>query len=232
MENMTNTILQKSADFLKSVLMRQKDLFDFLSYFEKIEKQQLVELLNEEKLVFWINLYNSFVQIELQNSGTQKIYTSMFTEELFTLAGEFMSLDMIEHGILRGNKWKYGLGFIPGGHLPGRIRHWKCKTPESRIHYLLNCGAASCPVIRVLDEKNLGQELEMAERDFILQEVNIDKATKTVHIPGLMLYYYSDFGGKKGIRQTIEKYKQTKGMKLKFGRFDWSLEPFKIKEEL
>ena len=95
----------------------------------------------------------------------------MFSEEIFTVAGVHLSLDIIEHGILRGNKWKYGFGYVHGGHLPSKIRYWKCKKIDYRIHFLLNCGAASCPVIRVLSESNLDSELNAAEKYFVQTEI-------------------------------------------------------------
>jgi hypothetical protein len=226
---MINTIVQKSADFLQAVLTRQKDLFDYMLYFENLDKLDLVELLNEEKKIVWINLYNAFTQVEMKSNTQGKIYASMFTEELFTVAEEPTSLDMIEHGILRGNKWKYGLGFIHGFQLPSRIRHWKCKNPDPRIHFLLNCGAKSCPVIRVLTPLNITKELEEAEKDYILQEVDVIAHERKMLVPGLFLYYLGDFGGKRNVRKRIEKYIPKNKCRLSFTKFDWHPEPMKIK---
>jgi hypothetical protein len=224
-----NAIVQKSADFLKAVLLREIELFDYINFFENVEGKELVELLQEEKIILWVNLYNSFVQLELRTNDSGKIYSSMFTEELFTIAGEYLSLDMIEHGILRGNRWKYGFGYIRGGQLPSKILNWMCKVNEPKIHFLLNCGAASCPVIRVLTEKNLNLELNGAEEHFIKQEVTVDKNKKKIIVPGLFLYYYADFGGKKGILNTVKRYIKTEFSRLKFQKFDWNMEAHKLK---
>lgn len=223
-----NAIVNKSADFLKAVLTKKNNVFDLLLAIEALQKRDLVELDNREKLIFWINVYNAFVQIEMQNSGLDKIYASMFTEELFTVAGEFVSIDMIEHGVLRGNRWKYGFGYVHGGHLPGRIRHWKCKKVDPRIHFLLNCGASSCPVIRVLTEENLDDELKMAESDFITEEVK-EASRKEILVPSLFLYYLGDFGGFRGIRRRLRRYLDVEKKKIRFSKFDWSPEPFKMK---
>ncbi len=228
-----NAIVTKSANFLTAVLQQKVNIFDDLHAIESLSKESLIELDNREKLMFWINLYNGFVQLEMRNIGTDKIYASMFTEELFTVAGEHLSLDIIEHGILRGNRWKYGLGYIRGGHLPKRIRYWRCKKLDYRIHFLLNCGAASCPVIRVLDENNLDAELNAAEKYFVqseVEEVGKEASNKKYLLPSLFMYYLGDFGGFKGLRRRLRKHISIKEEKLKFKRFDWSPQPYKIKE--
>ena len=180
-------------------------------------------------MVVWLNLYNAFVQIEIEARGPGELDKDMFTEELFTVAGEHISLDMIEHGILRGNKWKYGLGYVPGGQLPGRIRHWRCKRPDPRIHFLLNCGAASCPVIRIITEENLHDELKQAEEDYLNENVVIEEDNNILSVPGLMRFYLGDFGGTRGIKSRIGLYKEVDGLKMRFEKFDWSPMPYKIK---
>lgn len=227
---MPSAIVQKSADFLQAVLTKRTDLFDFVLYFERVSFDELVALVNDEKMIVWINLYNAYTQLELQNSKTGKIYASMFTEELFTVAGQSISLDIIEHGILRGNTWKYGFGYIKGFQLPSRLRHWKCKNPDNRIHFLLNCGAASCPIIRVLDNVNLSHELHMAEKEFIENEVWVEHDQRKLRISGLFLFYLGDFGGKRGLLNLFGKYIECPSYSIKFLKFDWSTQPYKVKK--
>ena len=89
----------------------------FFQFFSSIEAGSILGLLEEEKKVFWINIYNALVQIELHEMTSEKVDKSIFSKKVIEIAGESMSLDNIEHGILRGNFWKYGLGFLPGGYL-------------------------------------------------------------------------------------------------------------------
>ncbi|MFT5580879.1 MAG: hypothetical protein ACI9G9_000118 [Psychromonas sp.] len=223
------TIVQKSADFLSAVLKKEPNLFDHLGALETAKKEELTELLDHEKYIVWINLYNAFTQMELRLMEGDKVQKQMFTEEIFTVAGQSISLDIIEHGILRGNKWKYSLGFLNGGHLPPRIRHWKCKRPDPRVHFVLNCGAASCPIIRVLTYKNLEIEFEEAEKDYILQETQVDHDKKQIRVPGLFLFYFADFGRSKGIRKRVSAFIDHPNYKLKYQKFDWTTQAYKVK---
>ncbi len=53
----------------------------------------------------WLNIYNAFVQKLLtDNPGKFKKRNSFFSDQQITLAGRQLSLDDIEHGILRRSK--------------------------------------------------------------------------------------------------------------------------------
>lgn len=63
---------------------------------------------------FWVNCYNAFVQDVLRtNPAVYEDKREFFGSARFTVAGTSLSLDDIEHGILRSSKWKYGLGYVP-----------------------------------------------------------------------------------------------------------------------
>ena len=52
------------------------------------------------------------------------------------------------------------------------MRHLKKKSlPHDRIHFALNCGARSCPPIRVYAAAKLETQLNTAARSFCSQEV-------------------------------------------------------------
>ena len=160
--------------------------------------------------------------------NSQKVDKGIFSNKKNAIANEILSLDDIEHGILRGNFWKYGLGFIPGGYLTKRTKNWKCKRLDSRIHFQLNCGAASCPIVRVLTLENLETELELGESDYILNESKVDFERKKIELSGLFLFYLKDFGGMKGIQRLLKKYFPNDRFKIKFSSFDWTQSAKKV----
>jgi hypothetical protein len=203
--DITANILQTSIDFLMTVL-RGDPTDDFFQFFSSIEAGSILGLLEEEKKVFWINIYNALVQIELHEMTSEKVDKSIFSKKVIEIAGESMSLDNIEHGILRGNFWKYGLGFLPGGYLNKKNKNWKSKRLEPRIHFQLNCGAASCPVIRPLQIATLETELNLGEEDFIISETRVDENAKKFVVSRLFLFYIKHFGGVKGIRKRLAKH--------------------------
>lgn len=220
-------ILQKSQDFLTHAL-RDEDTFDEIDFFEKLPPQALLNLLENEKKVFWLNVYNAFAQLELSKMRGNQVDRSLFTQAKFSIGGERLNLDEIEHGILRGNYWKYGLGYLPGKYLRKTARNWKCRMLDYRIHFQLNCGAASCPLIRVLSAENLQEELERGEQDFIRNETKVDETKRRLLVSGLFLFYLKDFGGRKGIQRLVRRYFPDPRYKIGFSSFDWTKQPKKI----
>ncbi len=67
------------------------------------------------KKTFWINLYNAFAQIQIQkNAALYNDRTAFFQSKNFTVAGHSLSLDDIEHRMLR----RAEPGFLPDSYGP------------------------------------------------------------------------------------------------------------------
>jgi hypothetical protein len=129
-------------------------LDDYLNYLQQMEPRQLN--LAEQK-AFWINLYNAktveVVIRRLQSSDIttiRQIRSGIFTpgpwtNKLLTLSRQELSLDDIEHGILRPN------------------------FNDRRIHYALNCAALGCPSLlkTAFTSANTEQLLVFAEQGFL-----------------------------------------------------------------
>lgn len=76
----------------------------------EISKQLSTE---DQKKAFWINIYNAYTQIILSKEpGKYKSKSSFFSRKQIAIAGHFLSLDNIEHGILRHSKIKWSLGYL------------------------------------------------------------------------------------------------------------------------
>jgi hypothetical protein len=64
-------------------------------------------------IAFWCNVYNAFTQLLLDREPS--LYDSrnrFFSKQLVPIGGKRLSLDEIEHGILRGGHWKLGGGYL------------------------------------------------------------------------------------------------------------------------
>ena len=196
------------------------DLLEALADFStgKVENQ----LINDSyKNAFWINIYNSFFQIlrKYQDLEQPKIYTV----KQITIAGQGISLDDIEHGILRRYRYKYSLGYLPNPFLASQIKKWAVTAVDFRIHFALNCGAKSCPPIAFYSVDKLEEQLELAAVSFIREETIIDKQMKKVHISRLFLWFLNDFKGTKGIREIMRRYlsQDFSGYKLVYNDYSW-----------
>ena len=142
------------------------------------------------------------------------------------MADTTLSLDDVEHGILRKRKWKFGLGYIPDFMPAKNIKQLAVAQVDYRIHFALNCGAKSCPPIAFYTYDKINIQLELATRTFLQGETEVNEATKTVHTTKIMEWFSGDFGGQKGVKKILGTYlsKDFSTYKVKFRAYNWSEE--------
>lgn len=164
----------------------------------------------EPALAFWSNLYNAGTQLllarrpELYESSLRTI--RFFRATALRVAGTPLSLDDIEHGILRGSRSKYGLGYLPRLASGRFVRRYALQNPDPRIHFALNCGAASCPAIRAYERERVDEQLDLATEVYLESTADYDSEANLVELPRLFLWYRGDFGGSSGIRSLLREY--------------------------
>jgi hypothetical protein len=160
-------------------------------------------------LAFWSNLYNAGTQ-RLLETHADRYESSLRSLRFFGLpavrvAGHALSLDDIEHGILRARS-KYGLGYLPRFLADTFEMRHRLDGPDPRIHFALNCGAASCPPIRAYTAADIDDQLDLATRGYLDATVEYDPEAHVVRVPRVMAWYRGDFGGKAGIRAFLRRY--------------------------
>ncbi len=212
-----------------------RDMADQLSGFE------LAHLgTRAERLAFWINLYNALVidaviQEEIKQSVTESWLgiLSFFQKAAYWVDGARYSLSDIEHGILRENK---GTPYIPGPQFPLLdTRNASVIEPmDPQIHFALNCASTSCPPIQFYDASDLDRQLDLATKNFVNQDLELDVNKGRVYISRIFSWYQADFGGSLGILRFIAKYTNNPGhsawikenleeIKISYKTYDWSL---------
>lgn len=138
-----------------------------------------------DALAYWLYAYNAYVIYSILahwplESVTEvraplEVVTGLgfFYRQRFLFGGEALSLYAVENDIIRP-----------------RFR-------DPRIHFVLNCASASCPVLR--PELPIGAELEAllasATMDFVSdrRNVHIDHATRTIIVSTIFKWYEKDF---------------------------------------
>ncbi len=159
----------------------------------------------EDRLAFWINLYNTLVIDAVIQEGVKTSVTesrlgilSFFQKAAYFINGQRFSLTDIEHGVIRGN---HGFPYFPGPHFPSSDPRYNAviRPIDPRIHFALNCASNSCPPIGVYTPEQLGTQLDLAARNFIQGDLLVDKDRKTVSVSSIFRWYQVDFGGKGGI---------------------------------
>ena len=201
----------------------EKDTASDRKELENISIEKFQEDLKDDdhKKAFWINIYNAYYQIirKEMNIGKPDIYR----KKLFKIAGNQFSLDDVEHGILRRNKYKYSLGFFTNLLTSKFLKENMVEVLDYRIHFALNCGAASCPPIAFYRSESINEELDLATQSFLEGETIFDDDKKVVKTTALFKWFYADFGGTKGIKKIYadQLNKDISNYKIKFTEYSW-----------
>ena len=165
----------------------------------------------QAQLAFYINAYNAHVVDELLErwpvSNPMKV-DGFFKKIDHRVAGDKMTLDKLEHGLIR-KKWS-----------------------EPRVHFVLNCAARSCPKLRrdALDEGNLEEILSSATREFVPAATRL-KDGKIV-TSQLFNWFSEDFVDAEGsVAKYLAKYEEGKtkealeseDIEITFSKYDWRI---------
>jgi hypothetical protein len=126
----------------------------------------------------------------------------------YNICGLSFSPDDVEHGVLRANTAhpsKQALGEIHYFTEDDVRSQLSVSVLDPRVHFILNCGAVSCPPIAILgDDPNWA--LQVAAYGYLGSEISVTTTTSssncsnsnndsecTLNLPKLLLWYGNDF---------------------------------------
>ena len=150
---------------------------------------------HQEKLAFWINVYNIFaVKIVTDNYPLKSIknvgglFKSVWKIKAGTVGDEKYTLDEIEHGILR-------------------------KMGDPRIHTAIVCASISCPNLSktVYKSEKLNEQLDMQMSNFLANpnkgmRVENNQQSKRILLSLIFKWFAEDFKSSGGVRKFIKPY--------------------------
>lgn len=215
-----------SQQLLKRI-RREQPTNGLLERIENFDQQTLEPLRTDRQtaLAFWLNTYNAAAQLLLKRQP--ELFESrwrFFRTPAITIAGIDLSLDDIEHGILRDRRSKYGLGYLPRLSRTGFASEYRLAV-DPRIHFALNCGAASCPVIFAYSPDTVDRTLDEATESYLNETVTYFADRDRVRLPRVCLWFIGDFGGPSGLRSFLQDYEQippSSSPSLRFNGYDWT----------
>ncbi|KAA0170177.1 hypothetical protein FNF28_01598 [Cafeteria roenbergensis] len=147
---------------------------------------------------FFLNLYNAMVCHGLCAFGRSPTLamTCFFDRVQYRVGPWRLSLNDIEHGVLRCNRPRPSSLSAPFGACDAR----KClsfRSVDPRVHFALNCGARSCPAIRIYCPFSVDKALDTAVAAFLAvpQNFSVDACTGEVRLSKLFAWYRQDFAG-------------------------------------
>jgi hypothetical protein len=186
-------------------------------YLEILEKTDSGKLSRNEQFAFYINAYNAWT-IKLILSGYPgvksikelgSLFKSPWKKKLARIDKDMVTLDHIEHGILRP------------------------KFKDPRVHFAINCASKGCPPLRSEPYRGdvLDQQLDEMSRAFINDPRRYRLEGKTLYVSRIFKWFKEDFGNDiVGFFQTyaqgaLKQELDSSGEKIevKYLSYDWSL---------
>lgn len=190
------------------------------AYIASLEQVEPESLPRDERFAFWVNLYNALtVDVVTDHYPVASIRDISISPGLFsrgpwgkklvTVAGRELSLDDIEHGILRP------------------------EFKDSRVHYAVNCASWGCPNLAPTPYTGAALDgmLDEAARAYINSPCGAEIEDGKLAASSIFDWYDEDFGGTEaGVLAELRKYA---GAELRAGlenitavssyRYDWAL---------
>lgn len=198
----------------------------FSAYLHQLAEASIQGLPEAERLAFWINVYNAYTIHQINAHGERESIRNInktlgllplkgpWSEKMVHAAGRTLTLDEVEHDIIRR------------------------EFDEPRIHFALVCAALGCPPLRseAYTRDRLDAQLEDQARRFLRHSPGknrIDVETRTVWVSPILVWYEDDFGGS---RESLGRFLATYwpdgpersllesgGFRLRETDYDWTL---------
>lgn len=227
----TNTWIGKSQMLLYKIKIGA-DYQDIIKEYENTTLENLANELDTEdkKFAFWTNTYNAYIQHVLsQNPDLYKDRDEFFKKEQVNIAGEMISFDKIEHGIIRSSTMKISLGYVPK-LFPGEYeRKLRTDKRDPRIHFVLNCGAKDCPPVYIFDAEGLDAKFDKVASQYLNSKSSYDKEINQVKTTPLFRWFIGDFDGKDGAKEMLQRYGvipadvDVDDVEIEYIDYDWTL---------
>ncbi|XP_073768273.1 uncharacterized protein isoform X2 [Danio rerio] len=207
----------------------------------RLQRVELLSMSREEKLAFFINIYNALViHGNLRLGFPKNIWQRyrFFNYVSYFIGGEVFTLQDIENGVLRGNRKGVGQFLKPFSRDDPRLQV-ALPDVEPLIHFALNCGAKGCPPIKTYTPQDIDGQLRTAAEAFLENDDScvIDNTGREVKLSQIFKWYKGDFGGTDDkvlnwvfdhMRASQKKRKlqallSTGKVKVSFLPYDWSI---------
>jgi hypothetical protein len=166
------------------------------NYLKTLQGAPISNYNRDEQKAYWINLYNALtvdvilLRFPVDSIRDINISPGFFTRgpwgvKLLTIEGEKLSLDDIEHRILRPI--------------------WQ----DNRVHYAVNCASLGCPNLQSVPytDENTESLLEKGAREFINHPRGVAVTNGKLKVSSIYVWFQEDFGaGTAGLIEHWRKY--------------------------
>jgi hypothetical protein len=163
-------------------------------YLDRLQAVEVSGLNRDEQIAYWINLYNAAtVDLILDNYPVDSIRdlgegifsNGPWDDELLTVEGEALTLNDVEHRIVRPI--------------------WR----DARIHYVVNCASIGCPNLQpvALTAENWDRVFADAAVQYITHPRGVRFDGRRLVLSSIYDWYVADFGGDlAGVKEHVADY--------------------------
>ncbi|MGD1969245.1 MAG: DUF547 domain-containing protein, partial [Desulfobacterales bacterium] len=190
-------------------------------YLKMLESTDPEKLPRNEQYAYYINAYNAWT-IKLILSGYPgvksikdfgSILQSPWQKDWVRINGEVITLDHLEHNILRP------------------------RYKDPRVHFAINCSAVSCPPLRPEPylAATLDQQMDDSTRSFINDANSYRLEGDTLYVSRIFKWFSEDFNedalgfylqyAEGDLKEKLTRQKDR--IKVKYLHYDWSLNDVK-----
>lgn len=224
-----NKYVVEGQDNLNRVAYKQvthQDKYALKQYIKNISKRPISRFNRQQQRAFWINLYNALtVDIILDHYPVKsileiKLSSGLFTrgpwkKKIVTIEGEELSLDDIEHRILRPI--------------------WQ----DPRTHYAVNCASIGCPNLskQAFTAQNMDEQLNRAAKSYINHPRGAEINKGKLVVSSIYEWFKEDFeGDDQGVIRHLKQYAKPELLKqlvtiqrIDDDQYDWQLNEYNVR---
>ena len=186
-------------------------------YIARLEATDPTKLSRDEAFAFWANVYNAVtIDVVLDNFPVKSIMSirsgitpGPWRRKLISIGGEKLSLNHVEHQILREY---FG---------------------DNRVHYAVNCASYGCPNLatKAFTAENLEEMLNAGARDYINHDRGVRVENGKIIASSIYKWFKEDFGDNDaGVLEHARKFADPElkaaldgATKVDKFDYDWSL---------
>ncbi len=195
--------------------LKQGDAATLTGYLTALQAVEIEKYSKAEQFAFWVNLYNAAtVDVMVKNYPLESIRDigllgqGPWKDKTLKVGGKPLSLDDIEHGILRPI--------------------WK----DVRIHYAVNCASVGCPNLasQAYTAEKLEPMLDDAARAYINHPRGFARIDGKLTASSIFDWYVDDWGSQKAVLDHARKFASDKtkavlgtATEIDSHDYDWSL---------
>ncbi|XP_074341320.1 uncharacterized protein LOC141678812 [Apium graveolens] len=181
----------------------------YVNLVKDLHRVDLFCLSTEERLAFFLNLYNAMVIHAVIKVGhpvgivDRRSFNNDFQ---YVIGGQTYSLGEIKHGILRSNR-RAPYSLVKSFGAGDKRLALALPKVNPSIHFGLCDATRSSPVVRFFTPQGVDSELRYATRECFKRDgIEVDLEKRTVYLTRIITWFNVDFGQEKEILQWLMKY--------------------------